>query len=131
LDSGATPFSFVRIELASHQMLCVHRWNGAEYFDLFIADSVAMQRSGRPHGQKSYKLKHMVPDYIAYRPGGVVKLTPPLDVELFRQQGSSQRLIQTKNTSSLEQQIVYSRFAYVNFVRKAMLCDPFAVRSIQ
>jgi hypothetical protein len=39
-------FIFVALELASNQMLWVQRWNGAEYFDLFIADSVAMQPSG-------------------------------------------------------------------------------------
>ena len=33
---------FVSIELASHQMLWVQRRNGAEYLDLFIADSVAI-----------------------------------------------------------------------------------------
>src|ERR1700693_5270606 len=76
-------FFFVAIELASNQMLWVQRWNGAEYFDLFIMDSVAIQPSGSLHGQKRYNLKHVILDYIAYRPGGVVKLTPPLDAELF------------------------------------------------
>src|SRR5579864_574614 len=75
--------SLVSIELASHQMLWVQRWNGAEYFDLFIADSVAMQPSGRLHGQKGYNLKHVVLDHIADRTGSVVKLTSPLDAELF------------------------------------------------
>src|ERR1700680_4584549 len=77
-------FIFVALELAANQMLWVQRWNGAEYLDLFITDSVAIQPSGRLHGQKSYKLKHVVLDHIADRPGGVVKLPPPLDAELFR-----------------------------------------------
>src|SRR5579864_8650989 len=76
-------FFLVSIELASHQMLWVQRWNGAEYFDLFIADRVAMQPSGRLHSQKGHNLKHVVLDYIADCPGGVVKFTSPLDAELF------------------------------------------------
>jgi hypothetical protein len=55
-----------------------------EYFDLFIANSVAMQTRGRLRGQKSYNLKHVVLDDIEDRSGGVVKLTPPLDAEFFR-----------------------------------------------
>src|SRR5581483_2573581 len=74
---------FVSIELAPNQMLWIQRWNRAEYFDLFIADGVAMQPSGRLHGQKSYNLKHVVLDHIADGLGGVVKLTTPLDAELF------------------------------------------------
>src|SRR5581483_2533212 len=76
-------FFLVAIELASNQMLWVQRWNGAKYFDLFIADSVAMQPTGSLHGQKSYNLKHVVLDHIANCPGGVVKLTTPLDAERF------------------------------------------------
>src|SRR5579864_1436369 len=77
-------FFFVAIELASNQMLWVQRRNGAEHFDLFIADSVAMQPTGSLHGQKSYDLKHVVFYHVADRPGSVVELTPPLDAELFR-----------------------------------------------
>src|SRR5438270_10598408 len=76
-------FFFVAIELASNQMLWIQRWNGAEYFDLFIADGVAIQPGGSLHRQKSYNLKHVVLDHIANGPGSVVKLTPPLDAELF------------------------------------------------
>src|SRR5438876_11300426 len=64
-------------------MFWVQRWNGAEYFDLFIADGVAIQPSGSLHGEKSYNLKHVVLDHIADGPGGVVKLTPPFDPEFF------------------------------------------------
>src|SRR5579864_1470966 len=77
-------FFLVAIELASNQMLWVQRRNGAENFDLFIADSVAMQPTGSLHGQKSYDLKHVVFYHVADGPGGVVKLASPLDAELFR-----------------------------------------------
>jgi hypothetical protein len=74
---------FVTIELASHQMLWVQWWNSAEYFHLFIADGVAMQSSQSLHGQKSYNLKHVVLDHVTDRPGGIVKMPPPLDAEPF------------------------------------------------
>ena len=64
-------------------MIWIHRWNRAEYFDLFIADSVAIQPSGRLHSQKSYDLKHVVFYHVADRPGVIVELAPSLNPELF------------------------------------------------
>src|SRR6185503_6023360 len=77
-------FVLVAIELSSNQMLRIQRRNAPEYFDLFIADGVAMQPSGNLHGQKSYDLKHVVLYHVADRARVVVKLATTLDAKFLR-----------------------------------------------
>src|SRR6185437_1590527 len=77
-------FLFVAIELSSNQVLWIQRRNAAEYFDLFIADGVAVEPGGHLHGQKSYDLKHVVFYHVADRTSLVVKLATTLNAKLFR-----------------------------------------------
>ncbi len=56
-------------------MLGIERAQGAQHFDLFIADAIGFQRGGRFHGDQAQQLQDVALDHVAQRAGaGVVRI---------------------------------------------------------